>query len=165
MQELFDILGPELTPLITNLLLTLVGVLFTYLGIQAKKLMARVERSKEVQQIKESLENNKEIVKATVDYVEQIGAHLEPEKKFNLAKEKALEFANEKGLNITETELDVLIEQMVLNFNKGYNSDIHVEQNVIEAPEGDFDFSDFSDQKDIDESDVVIYPEKEEDDK
>lgn len=155
MQELLDILGPELTPLITNLLLTLVGVLFTYLGIQSKKLMARVERSKEVQQIKESLENNKEIVKATVDYVEQIGAHLEPEKKFNLAKEKALEFANEKGLNITETELDVLIEQMVLNFKKGYESEIHLEQNLIEAPEGDYEYAD---PKDVDENDVIVYP-------
>lgn len=162
MQEILDILGPELTPLITNLLLTLVGILFTYLGVQAKKLMARVERNKQVQQIKESLENNKEIVRASVEYVEQIGTHLKAEEKFNLAKDKALEFANDRGFTITETELDVLIEQMVFNFNKGYEADIHMEQSVIEEPEGDFDYSD---PKDIDENDVVIYPEKEEDNK
>ena len=158
MQEILDILGPELTPLITNLLLTLVGILFTYLGVQAKKLMARVERNKQVQQIKESLENNKEIVRASVEYVEQIGAHLKAEEKFNLAKDKALEFANDRGFTITETELDVLIEQMVFNFNKGYEADIVVEKDLIMDSKSE---SENKESSKVDENDVIIYSDEE----
>ena len=158
MQEILDILGPELTPLITNLLLTLVGILFTYLGVQAKKLMARVERNKQVQQIKESLENNKEIVRASVEYVEQIGTHLKAEEKFNLAKDKALEFANDRGFTITETELDVLIEQMVFNFNKGYEADIVVEKDLIMDSKSE---SENKESSKVDENDVIIYSDEE----
>ena len=158
MQEILDILGPELTPLITNLLLTLVGILFTYLGVQAKKLMARVERNKQVQQIKESLENNKEIVRASVEYVEQIGTHLKAEEKFNLAKDKALEFANDRGFTITETELDVLIEQMVFNFNKGYETDIVIEKDLIMDSESE---SQNKESSKVDENGVIIYSDEE----
>ena len=142
--------------------MTLVGVLFTYLGIQARKLMARAERSKEIQEIGDNLKANEELVQLTVNYVEKIGEHLNSKEKFDLAMKKAIEIANQKGLDITRTEVEVLIEGLLLKFEEGYESDIHVEQNVIEAPEEDFDFSD---PKDIDENDVVIYPEKEEDNK
>ena len=161
MQELLEMLGPELTPLIQNLLMTLVGVLFTYLGIQARKLMARVERSKEIQEIRDKLKANEELVHLTVDYVEKIGEHLGSKEKFNLAVEKTIEIANQKGLDITRTEVEVLIEGLLFRFEEGYKSesDIHMEQNVIEAPEGDFEYAD---PKDVDENDVVVYPESNE---
>ena len=162
MNELLELLGPELTPIIYNLLLTLVGVLSTYLGIQVKRLMSRVERSKEVQEIREKLKANEELVRTTVEYVEKIGGHLASEEKRNLAIEKSVEIANQKGIDITKTEVEVLIEGILLKFEEGYNSEIHVEQNVIEAPEGDYEYAD---PKDIDENDVLIYPEKEEDNK
>lgn len=159
MNELLDLLGPELTPLIQNLLLTLVGVLFTYLGIQARKLMARVERSKEIQEIRDKLKANEELVHLTVNYVEKIGEHLSSKAKFDLAMEKAIEIANQKGLDITRTEVEVLIEGLLLKFEEGYESEsgIHMEQNVIEAQEGDYEYAD---PKDVDENDVIVYPEK-----
>ena len=157
MNELLELLGPELTPIIYNLLLTLVGVLSTYLGIQVKKLMSRVERSKETQEIREKLKANEELVKTTVEYVEKIGGHLASEEKRNLAIDKSVEIANQKGLDITRTEIEVLIEGILLKFKEGYNSEIHVEQNVIEASEGGHEYAN---PKDIDENDVVIYPEK-----
>ena len=162
MNEVLELLGPELTPIIYNLLLTLIGVLSTYLGIQVKRLMSRVERSKEVQEIREKLKANEELVRTTVEYVEKIGGHLASEEKRNLAIEKSVEIANQKGIDITKTEVEVLIEGILLKFEEGYNSEIHVEQNVIEAPEGDYEYAD---PKDIDENDVLIYPEKEEDNK
>lgn len=144
--------------------MTLVGVLFTYLGIQARKLMARAERSKEIQEIREKLKANEELVHLTVDYVEKIGEHLDSKEKFNLAMEKTIEIANKKGLDITRAEVEVLIEGLLFRFEEGYKSesDIHMEQNVIEAPDGDYEFSD---PKETDENDVLIYPEKEEDNK
>ena len=162
MNELLELLGPELTPIIYNLLLTLIGVLSTYLGIQVKRLMSRVERSKEVQGIREKLKANEELVRTTVEYVEKIGGHLASEEKRNLAIEKSVEIANQKGIDITKTEVEVLIEGILLKFEEGYNSEIHVEQNVIEAPEGDYEYAD---PKETDENDVLIYPEKEEDNK
>lgn len=158
MNELLELLGPELTPIIQNLLLTVVGVLATYLGIQFKKLMSKVERSKEVQEIRNKLKANEELVKLSVEYVEKIGGHLASDEKRNLAIDKSVEIANQKGLDITRTEIEVLIEGILLNFKKGYNSDIHVEQNIIESPEHNHDVVD---EKDISEDVVEVHPEGE----
>lgn len=122
MNELLELLGPELTPIIQNLLLTLVGVLSTYLGIQFKKLMSKAERSKEVQEIRNKLKANEELVKLSVEYVEKIGGHLASDEKRDLAIEKTVEIANQKGLDITRTEIEVMIEGILLNFKEGYNS-------------------------------------------
>lgn len=54
-------------------------------------------------------------IKVTVDYVEQIGIKLKPEEKFNLAKAKALIWINEKGITVSEDELEILIEAFVHN--------------------------------------------------
>lgn len=158
MNELLELLGPELTPIIQNLLLTVVGVLATYLGIQLKKLMSKVERSKEVQEIRNKLKANEELVKLSVEYVEKIGSHLASDEKHDLAIEKSVEIANQKGLDITRTEIEVLIEGILLNFKKGYNSDIHVEQNIVESPEDNYDVID---KKDNNEDVVEVHPEEE----
>lgn len=158
MNELLELLGPELTPIIQNLLLTVVGVLATYLGIQFKKLMSKVERSKEVQEIRNKLKANEELVKLSVEYVEKIGSHLASDEKRNLAIDKSVEIANQKGLDITRTEIEVLIEGILLNFKEGYNSDIHVEQNIIESPEHNYEVVD---EKDISEDVVEVHPEGE----
>lgn len=158
MNELLELLGPELTPIIQNLLLTVVGVLATYLGIQFKKLMSKVERSKEVQEIRNKLKANEELVKLSVEYVEKIGSHLASDEKRDLAIEKSAEIANQKGLDITRTEIEVLIEGILLNFKEGYNSDIHVEQNIIESPEHNHDVVD---EKNSSEDVVEVHPEGE----
>jgi len=86
--------------------LILVGV-FTYLGTRIKKLYEKYVNDK----------TKKEVVKATVEYVEQICSTLDVKKtsqeKFNQAKEKSIEWLNEKGIDISETELEILIESAV----------------------------------------------------
>lgn len=57
-------------------------------------------------------------VKLTVDYVEQIGIELKPEEKFELAKAKVLLWVNQKGITVSEAELEVLIEAFVHNLIK-----------------------------------------------
>ena len=59
----------------------------------------------------------KEIVEATVKYVEQTSANLSGTEKFSKAKEKALVWFKEKGIKISDTELEVLIESFVHEFN------------------------------------------------
>lgn len=128
MNEVLELLGPELTPIIYNLLLALIGVLSTYLGIQVKRLMTRVTRSKEVHQIKEAFEANQEFAKATVEYVEKIGKQIgiEGAEKFELAKIKLTEVLEQKGVSISEAEIDMLIEQAHTAFREGYNRETDV---------------------------------------
>lgn len=58
-------------------------------------------------------QTKKEIVKDTVNYVEQIYKDIHGAEKLEKAKEKALEWLNEKGIRISETELEILIESAV----------------------------------------------------
>ena len=58
-------------------------------------------------------QTKKEIVKDTVNYVEQVFKDIHGAEKLEKAKEKALEWLNEKGIKISETELEILIESAV----------------------------------------------------
>lgn len=64
---------------------------------------------------KQNQEKLMDFVRTTVEYVEQIGIELQPEKKFELAKSKILIWTNEKGIKVTEDELEILIEAFVHN--------------------------------------------------
>ena len=68
----------------------------------------------------ERSKTKKEIVEATVKYIEQIykGVMVSNEDKLSKAKEKALEWLNSKGLKISDTELDILIESAVNGLKK-----------------------------------------------
>ena len=55
----------------------------------------------------------RDIVSKTVQYVEQVGQLLGSQEKFELAKQKAVEWANSKGLQVSEVELEILIEAFV----------------------------------------------------
>ena len=63
----------------------------------------------------------KEIVNSTVRYVEQVFNTLHGQEKLNKAKEKAIEWLNEKGIKASETELEILIESVVNEFNQSIN--------------------------------------------
>lgn len=64
-----------------------------------------------------TLKQKKDIVEATVKYVEQTSTNLNSREKFSKAKEKAIIWFKEKGIKISDTELEVLIESCVLEFN------------------------------------------------
>ena len=67
---------------------------------------------------KENQNKLMDFVRLTVDYVEQIGIELKPEEKFELAKAKVLIWVNQKGITVSEDELEVLIEAFVHNLIK-----------------------------------------------
>lgn len=95
---------------IMEILATIITAVASYIGVQIKKAYTRYVDTK----------NKKEIVKSTVEYVEQIykGVMVSNEDKLNKAKEKALEWLNSKGLKISDTELDILIESAVNGLKK-----------------------------------------------
>lgn len=63
-------------------------------------------------------QTKKEIVKDTVNYIEQVYKDIHGEEKLKKAKEKALEWLNEKGIKISDIELEILIESAVNGFNQ-----------------------------------------------
>ena len=94
--------------LIEILSIILTGVV-TYVGLQIKKLFEKHINT----QVK------KDVVDSTVKYIEQVYKDIHGQDKLNKAKEKALEWLNEKGITISDTELEILIESAVNGFNNG----------------------------------------------
>ena len=64
-------------------------------------------------------ETKQKIVKTVVNAVEQLYKDLDGTKKLEKAKENILALLNEKGLTITELEMDMMIEEVVNGFNNG----------------------------------------------
>ena len=96
--------------LIEILSVILTGIV-TYVGLQIKKLFE--------QHIDTQVKKN--VVDSTVKYIEQVYKDIHGQDKLNKAKEKALEWLNEKGITISDTELEILIESAVNGFNNGLN--------------------------------------------
>ena len=98
-QELIN----ALLPYILSALGTALTALAAWLG---SKIGRYIDAQKESKLIRE-------IIAKTVQYVEQVGKSLGSQEKFELAKQKAVEWANSKGLQVSEVELEILIEAFV----------------------------------------------------
>lgn len=90
---------------IMEILATVITAVASFIGVSIKKAYTKYVDTK----------TKKEIVEATVKYIEQIykNAMVSNEDKLIKAKEKALEWLNSKGLKISDTELEILIESAV----------------------------------------------------
>ena len=120
MNELLEVLAEQVGPILVQAIGVAFGIIVTWLGYQAKKLVDKMEKTQEIQNIKQNLENNKELVAISVEYVEQVAKNIPSEQKKELAKLKFIEFANKYDIEISEVELDTLIEQAVYLFKHGY---------------------------------------------
>ena len=101
----------ELQPYI----ISIVAILLSYAGTRLNVFLNKKIDAEKMGQIKD-------IVKGAVMFVEQVAkvdVELVGTAKYNLAKEKALAIINERGLTVTATELDMLIERFVLGLKKG----------------------------------------------
>jgi len=86
-----------------EILMTIITALTSFVGITIKNAYTKYVDT----------QTKKEIVKSTVCYIEQVYYAMNGEDKLAKAKEKALEWLNQKGLKISETELEILIESAV----------------------------------------------------
>lgn len=93
-----------------QILATIITAVASFIGMSIKKAYTKYVDTK----------TKKEIVESTVKYIEQIykGVMISNEDKLSKAKEKALEWLNSKGLKISDTELDILIESAVNGLKK-----------------------------------------------
>ncbi|MBP3463672.1 MAG: N-acetylmuramoyl-L-alanine amidase [Clostridia bacterium] len=64
-------------------------------------------------------ETKQKIVKTVVNAVEQLYKDLDGAEKLAKAKENIIALLQEKGLCITDLELDMMIEEVVNGFNQG----------------------------------------------
>ena len=96
---MFEILQDNLI----QILATVITAVASFIGVSIKKAYTKYVDTK----------TKKEIVKETVNYVEQVFKDIHGTEKLDKAKEKALEWLNSKGLKTSDTELEILIESAV----------------------------------------------------
>ena len=95
-----------------QILATIITAVASFIGVSIKKAYTKYVDTK----------TKKEIVNSTVEYIEQIykNVTVTNEEKLAKAKEKALEWLNTKGLKISDTELEILIESAVNGLKKEF---------------------------------------------
>ncbi len=124
-----------ITPILLASLVAIVGYLAKIAGIQ-------VQRVADKYAIKAKLDANKTIVDLAVKYVQQVFNEADNKTKYNEAKNKALEILSEKGIKITDAELNMLIEASVANFKQGMSETVTLKnpsigENVVESEVAD----------------------------
>ena len=94
----------------TTILYTALTALFGYFGIIAKNYFDKWFETKE----------KKEIAKEVVKFTEQVYKTLHGHEKLTKAMEAMSQMLAEKGIHITELEMQVLLEAAVAEFNKAF---------------------------------------------
>ena len=93
-----------------EILATVLTAVASFIGVAIKNKYTELVNTKE----------KKEVVENVVKFVEQTCcSKITSEEKKELAKDKALAWLNEKGISISETELDILIEASVSGLQQG----------------------------------------------
>lgn len=94
--------------------------LVTIVGLIAKSVISYMKKKG----IMANIESNKEIAMIVVNGIEQGYKHLQGTEKARLAKIEFIKFAKQKGLKISEAELDLLIESSVKGMNKAIKDEL-----------------------------------------
>lgn len=117
-----------LTPALVSVVVVILGYVANIAGVAIKQVADKYE-------IKAKLDANKTIVDMSVKYAQQVFKEANGEEKYEQAKDKALEIMNQKGIHISDAELNMLIEASVANFKKGLSQPVDPIQYNIIAPE------------------------------
>lgn len=117
MPELLQQTMTALAPYIITIITAVVG----YWAAQIKKKFDE----------KLDTETKKQVVKDTVNYVQQVYETLEGPEKLKKAIQTASEWLQEKGITVTEAELNILIESTIKAAKDGWYS----AECVVELPE------------------------------
>lgn len=112
--------------ILTPILATALTTILSYVGLRLKGIYEEHINTKEKQAV----------VKHTVKYVEQVFGELEGCEKLQKAKTTATEWLNQKGINISEAELTVLIESAVQALKGGFYANT-IDVNELEEDEED----------------------------
>ena len=97
-----------LQPYLMEIIVTILTAIATYIGAKIKKIYEE----------KANDETKRKVVSTVVKAVEQLYKDLKGDEKLAKAKEAVLEMLNEKGIAITELEMNMLIEEVCNSFKK-----------------------------------------------
>lgn len=95
-------------------------IIASLLGLITRSVMSYLKKKGVVAKI----EGNKQIADIVVGAIEQTYKHLHGDEKLNLAKIELIKISKQKGLKISEKELDLLIESSVKEMNKAVRESI-----------------------------------------
>ena len=112
----------QLNQIISALMPYVVTIVTAIAGYVALKVKNKFEE-------KINTETKKEVVEATVKYVQQVYEALDGKEKLQKALETSIEWLNEKGISITEAEATILIEAAIKGFKNSWET-----SKTIEAP-------------------------------
>lgn len=99
-----------------TILYTIITAILGYLGITIKNLISKYLNDK----------TKREVVKACVRAIEQMFSDLHGQEKVDKVVEYATEILLSKGIEISASEIKILIEQFVIEMNNELNKDIEV---------------------------------------
>ena len=107
MLEILQALQPILLEAITGIFVIISGIVGAQINAFFKQ-----------RKLGEKMSNHKELIGHVVKAVEQGYKDFDGSHKLEIAKDKAVELANQKGLKITDAEMDMLIEACVAELKK-----------------------------------------------
>ena len=119
--EFFDVYG-------VSILYGIITFIAGYVGVAVKRTYQKYIDN----------ETKEKVVKTCVKAVEQLYKDLGGEEKLSIALENASQMLAEKGVNITELELRMLIEAAVAEFNDAFKKTNNTDSNKVEN-EADMD--------------------------
>lgn len=97
-----------LQPYLMEIIVTILTAIATYIGAKIKKIYEE----------KANDETKRKVVATVVKAIEQLYKDLNGEEKLEKAQENIVEMLNEKGIMITELEMNMLIEEVCNSFKK-----------------------------------------------
>lgn len=101
--NLFNAILPHLFELLGGI----IGVVIVVLSNKLNKFINSKQNSETI--------NN--IIKHTVYYVEQVSKEIKGKEKLNAAKDKIIKLLNDKGIKLSDEEIEILIESAVKTMN------------------------------------------------
>lgn len=99
MSDIIKLISDNLVQILTTIITAVLG----YIGIRLKFMFSVIYEDRQ----------KKEIVDKTVKYVEQTSKGMSCDDKKKKAMEKSLEWLKERKIQISDTELEILIESAV----------------------------------------------------
>ena len=106
-------IGNQLIDILLPILATFLTGLFTYIGTKLKSAYEK----------KVNTETAKAVVEDVVKFVEQVYTDIHGKEKLQKAIEQASIILQNKGISISEAEINMLIESAVYGLNEGLNTE------------------------------------------
>lgn len=123
----------QLNQIINALMPYVITVVTAIAGYVAITIKSKIDEKVNAETEKISTETKREVVEATVLWVQQVYEALDGKEKLQKALGASIQWLNEKGITITEAEATMLIEASIKGFKDSWNTPTLMEGTDEEA--------------------------------